>query len=223
MSLKGKIHDIRKNIETWARERGLDFFDTVFELVDADQLNEIAAYGGFPTRYPHWRFGMEFDHLSKGYDYGFQKIYELVINTNPCYAYLMRSNSLVDQKIVIAHVFAHADFFKNNDWFKETDRKMIDTMGNHAAKIRSYCDQYGHETVEAFIDICLSIEALIDVYHPYHKGSQSFNTKDMIGYLSEHAPLEDWQRDILSWVRKEAYYFAPQGQTKILNEGWATY
>lgn len=223
MSLKGKIHDIRKNIETWSREHGLDFFDTVFELVDADQLNEIAAYGGFPTRYPHWRFGMEFDHLSKGYDYGFQKIYELVINTNPCYAYLMRSNSLVDQKIVIAHVFAHADFFKNNDWFKETNRKMIDMMGNHAAVVRSYCDRYGYETVEAFIDICLSIEGLIDVYHPYQKGSEILITKDMIGYLSEHAPLEDWQRDVLSMIRKEAYYFAPQGQTKILNEGWATY
>src|ERR1700674_434110 len=97
-------------MEKLARNSGLDFFPTIFELVDADQLNAIAAYGGFPTRYPHWRFGMEYEQLSKGYTYGLQKIYELVINNNPCYAYLMRSNALVDQKLVMAHVYGHCDF-----------------------------------------------------------------------------------------------------------------
>ena len=80
-------------MEEHARGYGLDFYPTIFEVVDSDQLNEIAAYGGFPTRYPHWRFGMEYEQLSKGYDYGLQKIYELVINNDPCYAYLMRSNA----------------------------------------------------------------------------------------------------------------------------------
>jgi stage V sporulation protein R len=80
----------------------------------------IAAYGGFPTRYPHWRFGMEYEQLSKSYEYGLSKIYELVINNDPCYAYLMRSNSLTDQKLVMAHVYGHCDFFKNNVWFGKT-------------------------------------------------------------------------------------------------------
>ena len=79
-----------RRIEGYARDYGLDFYPTIFELIDADQLNAIAAYGGFPTRYPHWRFGMEYEQLSKGYTYGLQKIYELVINNDPCYAYLMR-------------------------------------------------------------------------------------------------------------------------------------
>ena len=82
---------MQAQIEDYARGYGLDFFPTIFELVEADELNAIAAYGGFPTRYPHWRFGMEYEQLSKGYHYGLQKIYELVINNNPCYAYLMKS------------------------------------------------------------------------------------------------------------------------------------
>ena len=75
--------------------------------MDADDLNEIAAYGGFPTRYPHWSFGMQYEELKKGYDYGLSKIYEMVINNDPCYAYLMRSNHTVDQKLVMAHVYGH--------------------------------------------------------------------------------------------------------------------
>ena len=73
-------------------------------------MNEIAAYDGFPTRYPHWRFGMAYEQLAKSYAYGLSKIYELVINTNPCYAYLLEGNELVDQKLVMAHVYGHCDF-----------------------------------------------------------------------------------------------------------------
>jgi Uncharacterized conserved protein len=47
--------------------------------------------------------------------------------------------------------------------------------------------------------------------------------KDVLLFLIRHAPLKPWQRDILEIVRDEAYYFAPQGQTKIINEGWASY
>ena len=98
-------------IREYALEYELDFFETFFEMLDFDQLNEIAAYGGFPNRYPHWRHGMQFEELMKGYQYGLSKIYELVINNDPCYAYLLEGNSLVDQKLVMAHVHAHNDFF----------------------------------------------------------------------------------------------------------------
>ena len=64
----------QRQIEKWARDYGLDFFPTIFELVECDELNEVAAYGGFPTRYPHWRFGMEYEQLAKGYHYGLSKI-----------------------------------------------------------------------------------------------------------------------------------------------------
>ena len=166
-NLTPRLAEARDRIRDIAAEFGLDFYETVFELVDYDQLNMVAAYGGFPTRYPHWRFGMEYEELSKSYSYGLSKIYELVINNDPCYAYLMRSNSLVDQKLVMAHVYGHCDFFKNNLWFSKTDRKMMDRMANHATRIRSFIDRFGLERVEEFVDACLSLDNLIDIHSPF--------------------------------------------------------
>ena len=166
-TLTSELEKERVRIKGLAESVGLDFFETVFELVTYDQLNEIAACGGFPVRYPHWRWGMEYERLSKGYEYGLSKIYELVINNNPCYAYLMEGNEFIDQKLVMAHVYGHCDFFKNNRWFEQTNRKMLDTMANHATRIRKYQDLHGVDTVEDFIDKCLSIENLIDRYSPY--------------------------------------------------------
>jgi stage V sporulation protein R len=272
------IEKARHEIERYAREYGLDFYDVEFEVLDYDQLNEVASYGGFPTRYPHWRFGMEYEELAKSYSYGLAKIYELVINNNPVYAYLMKSNGTTEQKLVMAHVFGHADFFKNNLWFSKTNRRMIDEMANHATRVRSYIDRYGVETVEDFIDACLSLENLIDPHADFIERhdrrdrraaeepapeelprvprlpSKSYMDsyinppafleaqkaklaerakkkrripedpqRDVLHFLMEHAPLENWERDILGIVRGEAYYFAPQAMTKVLNEGWASY
>ncbi|MGC4006962.1 MAG: SpoVR family protein [Pirellulales bacterium] len=132
------LAEIQTQIEGYAAGHGLDFYPTSFEMVDSDQLHEVAAYGGFPNRYPHWRFGMEYEQLCKGYTYGLQKIYELVINNNPCYAYLLKANAVTDQKMVMAHVYGHCDFFKNNFWFSKTNRKMMDEMANHANRIRRH-------------------------------------------------------------------------------------
>src|SRR3954462_47904 len=106
-NLPPHLRVLKDEIEGYAREFGLDFYETIFEVVDADDLNEIASYGGFPTRYPHWSFGMSYEELKKGYEYGLSKIYEMVINNDPCYAYLMRCNHTVDKKLVMAHVYGH--------------------------------------------------------------------------------------------------------------------
>jgi stage V sporulation protein R len=142
-SLPPDLMKIQEQMEGHARDYGLDFFPTIFEVVDANQLNAVAAYGGFPTRYPHWRFGMEYERLQKGYTYGLQKIYELVINNDPCYAYLLASNGVTDHKLVMAHVYGHCDFFKCNHWFSKTNRHMIDDMANHGNRIRRYMDRWG--------------------------------------------------------------------------------
>jgi stage V sporulation protein R len=270
-----ELAKVRDEIRGYAEGFGLDFFETIFEMVDHEQINSLAALGGFPVRYPHWRFGMDYDQLSKGYTWGLQKIYEMVINTNPSYAYLMKSNNLVDQKMVIAHVYGHVDFFKNNYWFSKTNRKMLDAMANHAVKIRNYMDRYGQDRVENFIDHCLAIENLIDPYLPFstqkrkdsrdqedvkpiepgkiktergymdqyinppdfmeeqkkkieqqakkNKRNPADPQKDVLAFLLENAPMEQWEHDVLSIVRDESYYFAPQAQTKIMNEGWASY
>jgi stage V sporulation protein R len=279
VSLPRYLAELADEIESHARNYGLDFFDVIFEILPYNAINMVAAYGGFPTRYPHWRFGMEYEQLSKSYTYGLSKIYEMVINNNPCYAYLLEGNSLVDQKIVMAHVYAHCDFFKNNLWFRHTNRKMMNDMANHATRVRRYMSKVGVETVESFVDTCLSLENLIDLHAPMirreqqetaeapsgeeetqptevprlpvqrryldpfinpaefienqkkkmakdhvrsHASSRAVR-RDVLGCLMEHAPLKRWQRDVMGIVREESYYFAPQGQTKIMNEGWATY
>jgi len=273
-NLPARLHDIRQQVELYAREYGLDFYDTVFEVLGFDEINMVASYGGFPNRYPHWRFGMEYERMSKGYEYGLSKIYEMVINNDPSYAYLLESNMDVDQKLVMAHVFGHVDFFKNNFMFRHTNRKMMDQMANHATRVRRYQDEFGVEKVEEFIDRCLSLENLIDYQSPYvrrradpkweeeqkHQVPIGFKTnreymrgyinppeflkaqqkkiddeqqrakkvperaeRDVLQFLLEYAPLEPWEHDVLSIIREESYYFAPQGQTKIMNEGWATY
>jgi stage V sporulation protein R len=278
--LTPELRDLANSIQEAAKRAGLDFFETIFELVDYKQLNEIAAYGGFPTRYPHWRFGMDYERLSKSYTYGLSVIYEMVINNDPCYAYLLRANNMVSQKTVIAHVFGHCDFFKNNYWFSKTNRKMLDQMANHASVIRRFIEDVGQDEVEDYIDCCLSLENLIDIYAPFNQSARNLEPanyedetehyrgepvhkltssrkymdsyinpneflegqkakseekakrkknfpenpeRDVLKFLLEYAPLNSWQKRVLGIIRDESYYFAPQGQTKILNEGWATY
>ena len=174
-------------IESAARDAGLDFFEVVFELLDAKDVNGVASYGGFPVRYPSWRFGMEFERLEKGRYWGLSKIYELVINNDPTYAYLVRSNSLLEQKLVMAHVYGHGDFFKNNLWFAPTDRKMLDTMGNHSTRVRRYIDAIGQEPVEAFLDQVLSLDTLVDPYLPLREHANPPESRSVHTPASERA------------------------------------
>src|SRR5438270_5913840 len=175
------LRALQLETEQHARNYGLDFYDTVFEVLDYDELSEIASLGGFPTRYPHWRFGMEYEQLAKGYRYGLQKIYEMVINNDPCYAYLLRCNQRVDKKLVMAHVYGHNDFFKNNICFSRTNRKMMDEMANHGNRIRSHMERQGVDPVEDFIDSCLSIENLIDIHSPFIKRRDDSSRYDFQG------------------------------------------
>src|SRR5262245_738578 len=177
--LPADLRALQLETEAHARAFGLDFYETIFEVLDYDELSEIAALGGFPTRYPHWRFGMEYEQLSKGYRYGLQKIYEMVINNDPCYAYLLRCNQRVDQKLVMAHVYGHNDFFKNNVCFAPTNRKMMDEVANHGNRIRNHMERNGEETVENFIDSCLSLENLSDIHSPFIKRRDETNRYDL--------------------------------------------
>jgi stage V sporulation protein R len=271
-----EIVESRVYIKGLAESYGLDFFETIFEMCTYEEINMIASYGGFPTRYPHWRFGMEYLQMQKSYEYGLSKIYEMVINTNPSFAYLMDCNMMVDQKLVMAHVYGHVDFFKNNLWFAHTDRRMLDQMANHAGRIRKIINEEGVDAVEKFIDVCLSIDNLIDPHGPHIKRRREYSqddieaaekdtaiqkipakgymdphinpetflqaqrdkkeaelsrmksfpeepVRDVVGFLLKHANLPRWQQTVLEIIIAEANYFAPQGQTKIMNEGWATY
>src|SRR5207237_7718174 len=82
---------------------------------------------------------------------------------------LMRCNHIVDQKLVMAHVYGHCDFFKNNAYFTHTSKKMMDDMANHGARIRRYVEKFGEDEVESFMDRCMSIDDLIDVHSTFIK------------------------------------------------------
>ncbi|WP_025698163.1 SpoVR family protein, partial [Paenibacillus forsythiae] len=140
---------------------GLDFYPMRYEICPADIIYTFGAYG-MPTRFGHWSFGKTFHKMKSQYDFGLSKIYELVINSNPCYAFLLDGNSLVQNKLIVAHVLAHCDFFKNNMRFSESNRNMVESMSATADRIAEYTVKYGTDTVESFIDAVLAIQEHID-------------------------------------------------------------
>ncbi|WP_276260824.1 SpoVR family protein [Haloglomus litoreum] len=269
-----------------ARKLGLDPFPVNYWIVDYDDMNELIAYGGFQTRYPHWRWGMQYDRQQKQGQFMGGKAFEIVNNDNPAHAFLQESNSLADQKAVITHVEAHSDFFKNNEWFglfaKDPDAAAM--LERHAETIREYMEdpEIDRDDVEAWIDHVLCLEDNVDQHRAFVPAEtrggdaedieaevvaerldelnlsdevrdQVFDEewlaaqeddeevrfpaepeKDILAFLWNHGKAYDedagkavemteWQRDVLELLRKEAYYFAPQKMTKVMNEGWAAY
>ena len=244
---------------------GLDFYPMRYEICPADIIYTFGAYG-MPTRFSHWSFGKQFFKMKLHYDFGLSKIYELVINSNPCYAFLLDSNSLIQNKLIVAHVLAHCDFFKNNVRFKNTNRDMVESMSATAGRIRQYEMEHGKKEVEEFLDAVLAIEEHIDpsLMRPVldwemdeeeeweedttpvteyddlwsldeekkeeparKKRRKKFPPqpeKDIVLFIEQYSrELSDWQRDIMTMVREEMLYFWPQLETKIMNEGWASY
>lgn len=252
-------------ISAKAREFNLDFYDMFFEICPADIIYTFGAYS-MPTRYSHWTFGKAYHKMKTQYDYNLGRIYEMVINSDPCYAFLLEGNTLIQNKLVMAHVLAHCDFFKNNIYFKRTSRNMVESMGAAADRFRGYELKYGRAIVESFIDAAIAIQEHIEpgrlgkyvkAAEPERGNSRcagrpgtsyddlwsigddaETNTescvkkkvfpeepeKDLVMFIIQHSKeLEDWQRDIMSVIRQEMLYFWPQMETKIMNEGWASY
>lgn len=246
---------------------GLDFYPMRYEICPADIIYTFGAYG-MPTRFTHWSFGKQFHKMKLHYDLGLSQIYELVINSNPCYAFLLDTNSLIQNKLIIAHVLAHCDFFKNNVRFSNTRRDMVESMTATAERIAEYEMIHGKDEVEQFLDAVLSIQEHIDPSimrprlpdydledddddedgagpkTPYEdlwnldkkpedkkkkseKKRKKFPPrpeKDLLLFIVANSrELEGWQRDILTMMREEMQYFWPQLETKIMNEGWASY
>lgn len=269
-----EITNLEKAVEQiWeiALKFGLDPFPTNFEIVPASVMYEVGSYA-LPGRYSHWTFGKAYHRMKTMYDFGLSKIYEVVINTNPSYGFLMETNSPVQNKMVIAHVLGHVDFFKNNVYFSKTNRRMVESVSAHTRRIMEYEFKYGRRTVENFLDAVLAIEEHIDPnffikrelapeearrraemrpkegrYDDLWKLDQSANEsgeasdrqseaggndepkarlpqKDVMLYIMNNSPsLTSWQRDLIGMVHEEMEYFVPQMQTKIMNEGWASF
>ena len=149
-------------IESKAKELGLNFYPQEFEIIGFNEMLGYEAYVGMPSRYPHWSFGKSYEKNKTLYSFDLTGLpYEMVINSNPCLAYLMRENTLPLQILTMAHVYGHNDFFKNNTLFKEGTRAKLalEMFKLDGEIIREYINApgIGYEKVERILDAAHAI------------------------------------------------------------------
>jgi len=252
-------------------EFGLDCYPNQIEVIASEQMLDAYASTGLPISYHHWSFGKDFIAHERNYRRGAQGLaYEIVINSDPCIAYLMEENSLPMQALVIAHAcYGHNSFFKGNYLFRQwTDADaIVDYMVFARHYVASCEDRHGVDAVEETLDAC---HALRDYGVSRYRRPAPLSAADerlrvmereeharlahdelwrrtvpadaataqaaerarfpidpeenILYFVEKHSPtLAPWQRELVRIVRKMAQYFYPQGQTKVMNEGWATF
>ena len=178
-----------------ARAFGLDPYPTNCEIVPAPVMYEVGSYA-LPGRYSHWTFGKAYQRMKTMYDFGLSKIYEVVINTNPAYGFLLETNSPIQNKMVIAHVLGHVDFFKNNSYFSKTNRRMVESVSTHAQRMMEYEFKYGRKNVERFLDAVLAIEEHIDPYFFIKRDISPAEEKRRAAHHPKDGPYDDlWLLD----------------------------
>jgi stage V sporulation protein R len=267
MAAEWDIRDLQywdEKIREKVDEFGLSCYPQEFEVCDHSQMLGYMAYSGMPSHYPHWSYGKSYEKLKTMYDYGVSGLpYEMVINSSPALAYLMRDNTLCLQILTVAHVYGHNDFFKNNFTFQTTRAELtLNLFKIHADRVRRYMEDpsLGVDKVENILDAAhavaiqcrrnlavkkLSQEAerqrLLDMARPSLDPFQSVHKRqeyvppdlqktpptpeeDILLFIRDHNPyLAEWEKDLLAIVHERERYFLPQIETKIMNEGWASF
>jgi len=264
------LEEFEREIGKIAAERyHLDTYPNQIEIISADQMMDAYSSVGMPVGYHHWSFGKQYLSTEQRYRKGHIGLaYELVINSDPCIAYLMEENTLTLQALVIAHAcFGHNSFFKGNYLFREwTDASAIVNYVLFARNYIAECEErHGVDTVEALLDSCHALmnlgvdrfrrpspispeeekqrqkeredylqQQVNDLWRTIPKKEQEQEEKwpcfpsepqeNLLYFIEKNAPLlEPWEREIVRIVRKIAVYYYPQRQTKVMNEGWATF
>ena len=264
----GDLEYWNERIEHIAKECGLDYYNQEFEIINYEDMIGYESYVGMPSHYPHWSYGKSYERIKTLHKYNLTGLpYEMVINSNPCLAYLMKDNSLLLQVLTIAHVYAHNDFFKNNRLFKLGTKAeyTVEMFKNHATRIREYISDpsIGYTRVEKMLNaahaVKLQTERVVEFQNATtakkvesalaennkdfpnlerysQRGTEDSDNivqqeikipeqpqEDILKFIIEYGRLQNWEKDILSIVREEARYFLPQIETKIMNEGWASF
>ena len=257
-------------IATVAADFKLDTYANQIEVITSEQMLDAYASNGLPVGYPHWSYGKEFIRNEQAYRRGMQGLaYEIVINSDPCIAYLMEENTVTTQALVTAHAcYGHNSFFKGNELFRQWTAAdaIIDYLVFAKRYIMECEERHGHVAVEEILDAChaLMVHGVDRYRRPSpltmkeetarlkeredHKERQ-FNDlwrtvpvlastatggvtktfphepqENILYFVEKFSPkLEIWQREIVRIVRKLSQYFYPQAQTKVMNEGWATF
>lgn len=249
------LRDYDDRICEIARGHGLDWFDIHYEVCDYRSMIGHMSYHGMPTHYGHWSFGKSFERTHQMYNLGMEGLpYELIINSDPSIAYLMKENPAYLQILIMAHCVGHSDFFKNNRTFSKTyPQSVIQRMRSAKKRIQEYTEDpsIGVEEIEKLLDSAHAIQFQTDrtLLVPksddeirdeiIEKFKENGSLKDLdpkilerkplkpernvLGFIAENGDLPSWKVDILEVVQDQARYFIPQIQTKIMNEGWASF
>ncbi len=230
---------------------GLDWFPIDYEIIDYQEMLGAMAYVGLPTHYRHWSYGKEYERTHTLYNMGQTGLpYEMIINSNPSIAYLMRENALYIHILTMAHCVGHSDFFKQNRMFAHTDPDNIIGSFKSAAKyVRQLIEDpsIGIDRVEKILDAAHSVkyqvprypgikyktrEELVEIekdkmlenpkYKPDLSKTPLRPEYNILRFIAEHSKhLEEWERNLILIVEESSKYFIPQALTKIMNEGWA--
>jgi stage V sporulation protein R len=234
-----------------AEDLGLDWYPIDYEIIDYQEMLGAMAYTGLPTHYRHWSYGKEYERTHTLYNMGQTGLpYEMIINSNPSIAYLMRENPLYIHVLTMAHCVGHSDFFKNNRMFADTDpNNIIDSFKSAAKYVKKLIEDpsIGIDKVERILDAAHSIKyqvprytgikskshqeqlqakrKLMDSFPDYHPDLEKFPLEpeyNLLRFIAEHNKhLKEWERNLLLIVEESSNYFIPQAMTKVMNEGWA--
>ena len=234
-----------------AEDLGLDWFPIDYEIIDYAEMLGAMAYTGLPTHYRHWSYGKEYERTQTLYNMGQTGLpYEMIINSNPSIAYLMRENALHIHVLTMAHCIGHSDFFKNNRMFADTNpENVIDSFKSAGKYVRKLIEDpsIGIDKVEAILDAAHSIKyqvprfpgikektqkQIIESEKARMKEDLDYNPDltrvplqpeyNLLRFIAENSQrLEEWERNLILIVEESSRYFIPQALTKVMNEGWA--
>lgn len=168
---------------------GLDYYEPQIEIISSEQMLDCYSSHAMPVMYGHWTFGKTFIQNERQYHKGIQGLaYEVVINTDPCIAYLMENNTATLQALVLAHASCgHSHFFKNNYLFKiNTDADSIVDYLKFAKKYIKSCEEkYGEKKVELLLDACHSLQS---------HGIDKYKKPAKLSAELEHQRNKQWEK-----------------------------
>jgi stage V sporulation protein R len=215
----GRIQDVANEMGAGAEAAGLDPGPVEFQLVPSRLLESVTAYGGVLTRIGHWSFGKSYRRLHLAQQYHTAHLYELVVPTRPPVAYLLETTPLAETRLVVAHVLGHADFFHHHIRFRQQPPDMPRRMRVWREWMEREAPRERARGWEAFLDDAQVLADLIDPYSTEWRAPQN-----VLGFIiHEGSALSAVHRHALEIVEQEARFVRPALETKIANEGWATY
>ncbi len=227
-----KISDLEKwdeKVCELAEDYKLDWFPINYEICDYYEMIGHMSYHGMPSHYQHWSYGKSFERTHQMYNLGMEGLpYELIINSNPSIAYLMRENPLYLQILIMSHCVGHSDFFKNSRIFSKTrPDSIVSRLRSARKRIKQYIEDpnIGLEKVENFLDVLHSIKYQTDRSN-LKREKRSEKRDKKIKIINQHDPgrysdtdvdkkLLEPDNDLLSFLIEYGSHFN-HWQTDIL-------